>query len=157
MKTLIRISLLLLSASLAPLSWAQELPAGPGKETLIQVCTQCHDIESIPRLRYSRDDWANLVYSMKDMGADATAPELEQIIDYLTKNFGKSNTAAKKVNVNAAAAKDLETGLGLSTKECELIVQYRTKNGNFKDVDALLKVEGVDAAKIQSAKDKIAF
>ena len=157
MKTLIRISLLLLSASLAPLSWAQELPAGPGKETLIKVCTQCHDIESIPRLRYSRDDWANLVYSMKDMGADATAPELEQIIDYLTKNFGKGNTAAKKVNVNAAAAKDLETGLGLSTKECELIVQYRTKNGNFKDVDALLKVEGVDAAKIQSAKDKIAF
>lgn len=157
MKTLIRISLLLLFVSLAPLSWAQDLPAGPGKDTLVKVCTQCHDIESIPRLRYSREDWANLVYSMKDMGADATAPELEQIIDYLTKNFGKGNTAANKVNVNAAAAKEIETGLGLSTKESELIVQYRTKNGNFKDVDALLKVEGVDAAKIQAAKDKIAF
>ena len=157
MKTLARISVLMLSASLAPFSWAQDLPAGAGKDTLVKVCTQCHDIESIPRLRYSREDWANLVYSMKDMGADATGPELEQIIDYLTKNFGKGNTAAKKVNVNSAAAKDMETGLGLNSKESELIVQYRMKNGNFKDVDALLKVEGVDAAKIQSAKDKIAF
>lgn len=157
MKTLIRISMLLLCASLAPFSSAQDLPAGAGKDTLIKVCTQCHDIESIPRLRYSREDWANLVYSMKDMGADATAPELEQIIDYLTKNFGKGNAAAKKVNVNSADAKEIETGLGLSAKESELIVQYRVKNGNFKDVDALLKVEGVDATKIQAAKDKIAF
>ena len=53
--------------------------------------------------------------------------------------------------------KEIEAALGFTTKESELIVAYRTKNGNFKDVDSLLKVEGVDAAKIQSAKDKIEF
>ena len=51
----------------------------------------------------------------------------------------------------------METALGLTAKESELIVAYRTKNGNFKDVDSLLKVEGVDGDKIQSAKDKIDF
>lgn len=158
MKTLARISLLLLAASLAPLSWGQDLPPGEGRETLQKVCTQCHDIESIPRLRYSREDWSNLVYSMKDMGADATGPELEQIVDYLAKNFGKGGApAAKKINVNSATAKEIETGLGVTTKDSEAIVAYRAKNGNFKDVDGLLKVDGVDAAKIQAAKDKIAF
>jgi competence protein ComEA len=100
---------------------------------------------------------------MKDMGADATGPELEQIVDYLAKNFGKTGggaAAAKKVNVNSATAKEIETGLGVSSKDSELIVAYRAKNGNFKDVDGLLKVDGVEAAdtaKIQAAKDKIAF
>ena len=162
MKTLVRISLLLLASSLASVCWGQDLPPGEGRETLQKVCTQCHDIESIPRLRYSREDWSNLVYSMKDMGADATGPELEQIVDYLAKNFGKggATAAAQKVNVNSATAKEIETGLGVSTKDAELIVAYRAKNGNFKDIDGLLKVDGVEAAdnaKIQAAKDKIAF
>ena len=161
MKTLARISLLLLAAaSLASVCWGQDLPPGEGRETLQKVCTQCHDIESIPRLRYSREDWSNLVYSMKDMGADATGPELEQIVDYLAKNFGKGGGAAAKVNVNSATAKEIETGLGVTTKGSELIVAYRAKNGNFKDIATLLKVDGVEAAdtaKIQAAKDKIAF
>jgi competence ComEA-like helix-hairpin-helix protein len=148
---------LLLTSWFAPLSFGQDLPAGTGRETLKKVCTQCHDIESVPRLRYSRADWTSLVYSMKDMGADATGAEMDEIIDYLTLNFGKGDDAAKKVNVNTAAAKDLETGLGITAKESDLIVQYRTKNGNFKDLAALLKVDGVDAAKVQAAKDKIAF
>jgi competence protein ComEA len=97
---------------------------------------------------------------MKDMGADATGPELEQIVDYLAKNFGKGGGAAAKVNVNSATAKEIETGLGVTTKDSELIVAYRVKNGNFKDIDGLLKVDGVEAAdtaKIQAAKDKIDF
>src|SRR3954469_20374290 len=149
MKTLVRISLLLIAASsLASVGLGQDLPPGEGRETLQKVCTQCHDIESIPRLRYSREDWSNLVYSMKDMGADATGPELEQIVDYLAKNFGKggATAAAKKVNVNSATAKEIETGLGVTAKDSELIVAYRSKNGNFKDIESLLKVDGVEAA-----------
>ena len=158
MKMFVRASVLALFISLIPISFGQDLPAGPGRETFKKVCTQCHDIESVPRLRYSRADWANLVFSMKDMGADATAAELDEIINYLTANFGKGGeAAAKKVNVNSAAAKDLESGLGFTAKDSELIVQYRTKNGNFKDLSGLLKVEGVDAAKVQAAKDKMEF
>ncbi|MGZ6338591.1 MAG: helix-hairpin-helix domain-containing protein [Bdellovibrionota bacterium] len=157
MKNVVRISVLILSASLAPATWAQDFPAGEGRETLKKVCTQCHDIDSLPRLRYTRSDWANLVFSMKDMGADATGAELDQIIDYLTKNFGKGEDAVKKTNVNSASAKEIEAALGFTTKESEAIVLYRMKNGNYKDLDTMKKVEGVDAAKVQSAKDKIEF
>jgi competence ComEA-like helix-hairpin-helix protein len=158
MNTFAGSAVLLLSLSLTPLSFGQDLPAGAGRETLKKVCTQCHDIESVPRLRYTRADWTNLVFSMKDMGADATGAEMDEIIDYQVKNFGKGEpAAAKKVNVNAAPAAELESGLGFSAKEAELIVQYRGKNGNFKDLAGLLKVEGVDAAKVQAAKDKIEF
>jgi hypothetical protein len=122
MKNVVRISVLILSASLAPATWAQDFPAGEGRETLKKVCTQCHDIDSLPRLRYTRSDWANLVFSMKDMGADATGAELDQIIDYLTKNFGKGEDAAKKTNVNSASAKEIEAALGFTTKESEAIV-----------------------------------
>jgi hypothetical protein len=68
----------------------ENFPEGPGKSTLVKVCTQCHDIESLPHLKYTKAEWTNLVYSMKDMGADATGGELDSIIDYLTKNFGKA-------------------------------------------------------------------
>lgn len=94
MKMFVRTCALALFVSLIPFSFAQDLPAGKGRETLKKVCTQCHDIEGVPQLRYSRADWASLVYSMKDMGADATKAELEEIIDYLAKNFGKDE--AKK-------------------------------------------------------------
>ena len=90
MKKFVSISALALFVSLVPLSFAQDnLPAGKGRDTFKKVCTQCHDVEGVPQLRYSRADWASLVYSMKDMGADATKAELEEIIDYLAKNFGK--------------------------------------------------------------------
>jgi competence protein ComEA len=156
MKNVARISVLILSASLAPATWAQDLPPGEGRDTLKKVCTQCHDIDSVPRLRYSRSDWANLVFSMKDMGADATGAELDQIIDYLTKNFGKGDEV-KKTNVNSASAKEIEAALGFTTKESEAIVLYRMKNGNYKDIDTMKKVDGVDASKVESAKAKIEF
>jgi competence protein ComEA len=157
MNALARIAVLLFSVSLLPAVWGEDLPPGEGRETVMRVCTACHDIDAVPRLHYSREGWANLVASMKDMGADATDAEITQIVNYLAKNFGKVQEAAKKINVNSAAAREIEAALGFTTKESELIVAYRTKNGNFKDVDSLLKVEGVDAAKIQSAKDKIEF
>jgi competence protein ComEA len=108
---------------------------------------------------------------MKDMGADASTAELDEIINYLAKNFGKDeapakdakdssasgDTAAKKVNVNKASSQDLASGLGFSDKEADAIVAYRVKNGDFKDADALAKVDGVDAAKIAAAKDKMEF
>jgi competence ComEA-like helix-hairpin-helix protein len=103
---------------------------------------------------------------MKDMGADATVAELDQIINYLTTNFGKdapkkdaqaaSTAQTAKVNVNKASAKEI-AGLGFSDKEAGLIVDYRTKNGNIKDADALAKIDGVDPAKVQAAKDKMEF
>jgi len=66
-----------------------KFPDGPGKAEFIKVCTQCHEVDPISTLRYSKDDWKDLVYDMKGKGADATDDECNIIIDYLAKNFGK--------------------------------------------------------------------
>ena len=97
-----------------------------------------------------------MVYQMQDNGADASGEELDAIIGYLTKNFGK-DPATEKVNVNKATASEIEQGLGLATKEAAAIVQYRTRNGNFKTIDDMKKVDGVDAKKLDAAKDRVAF
>jgi competence protein ComEA len=59
--------------------------------------------------------------------------------------------------VNTAAAGEIEKGLGLATNEAAAIVEYRAKNGNFKTLDDLKKVDGVDAKKLDAAKDRMAF
>jgi competence ComEA-like helix-hairpin-helix protein len=147
----------ILSGSLTPAIRAQDLPAGEGRDILELLCTTCHSVDSIPRLRYTRAGWTKLVFSMRDKGLEASTDELYQIADYLTKNFGKAEDAVKKTNVNSASAKEIESALGFTSKEAEAIVLYRIKNGNYKDLDAMKKVEGIDAAKIQSVKEKIEF
>ncbi len=83
----------------------QNLPAGKGREALNRVCTSCHDLNSVPGLHYSRPEWKTLVDSMKEMGAQATAAEFAEIVEYLTVNFGpqKGAPAAKATKtVNTA-------------------------------------------------------
>ena len=134
---------------------ADDFPDGAGKDVLMKVCTACHGLDSIPHLHYSKNDWQALVSQMQDNGAYATAEEFDLIVAYLTKNFGPAPAA--RTNVNTATASEIEKGLGLATNEAAAIVEYRTKNGNFKTLDDLKKVDGVDAKKLDAAKDRVAF
>ena len=43
------------------------------------------------------------------------------------------------------------------TAQAEAIVAYRTKNGNFKDLDGVKKVDGVDGSAIDAKKASIDF
>ena len=83
---------------------------------------------------------------------DLPSADVDAIVVYLAKNF-----PVVKVNVNKATAKDLETGLELTSKESEAIVQYREAKGSFKTLDDLKKVPGLDAVKIESKKDRLEF
>ena len=78
--------------------------------------------------------------------------DIDAIVAYLAKNF-----PVVKINVNKASAKDLEAGLELTTKESEAIIRYREAKGNFKTLDDLKKVPGLDAVKIESKKDRLDF
>jgi competence protein ComEA len=131
---------------------AQErLPAGPGRDTLKKVCSMCHSPENVVGMAKNRDDWGAVVGQMASTGADGTDDEFNQIVDYLAAYFPKS------INVNKAAAKDLEAGLQLSSKEAESMVRYRGENGNFKSIEDIQKVPGLDAAKIAAKKNLLEF
>jgi competence protein ComEA len=147
-----------LKLSLLGLVWAasalygQTLPDGPGKETFVMVCSMCHSPNAVIGQQGSRQWWQSKVTEMLQEVTDVPDKDVDAIVAYLAKNF-----PIVKINVNKAAAKDLEIGLGLTLKESEAIVQYREAHGNFKTIDDLKKVPGLDAVKLESKKDRVEY
>jgi competence protein ComEA len=92
---------------------------------------------------------------MVNMGAEGTDDEYEAILGYLTKNFGPE--AAKPINVNKATPVELESVLSLTRAESEAVVQYRTDKGDFKTLDDLKNVPGLDFKKFEAKKSRIVF
>lgn len=135
---------------------SQTLPQGPGKDLVETICTACHSLVNITTQQKSKEEWQAKVTEMLQEEADVTAPERETIVNYLATHFPKVGAPAK-INVNKATAKDLETSLELSVKDAEAIVHYREEQGNFKTLDELKKVPGLDSAKIQTQKDRLEF
>jgi competence protein ComEA len=132
-----------------------ELPSGPGKATLIQVCSSCHSPDNVIANGQDRTGWENTITKMAGFGASGTDEEYTEILDYLVKNFPAKSSAP--VNVNKATAAQLESGLGFTTAEAEATVKYRDKNGDFKTIDDLKKVPDIDTKKVDAAKAKVAF
>ena len=130
-----------------------ELPAGPGKDTLIRVCSSCHSPDNVIANGQDRAGWENTISKMAGFGAVGTDVEFTEILDYLVKNF----PANAPINVNKATASQLASGLGLTTTEAEALIEYRKKNGDFKTIDDLKKVPEVDAKKLDAKKDRLAF
>jgi competence protein ComEA len=131
---------------------AQTLPEGQGRETFLMVCSICHSPNAVIGKQGSRQWWQSKVTEMLQEETDVPPADVDTIVAYLTKNF-----PIVKINVNKAAAKELETGLELTAKESEAIVQYREAKGSFKTLDDLKKVPGLDAVKIESKKDRLDF
>ncbi len=134
--------------------WAQ-LPDGPGRDATMDVCGKCHDVGVVTGYHLTKQGWTDIISQMIEKGAEGTDAQLNAVLEYLTKNFGPA--AAAHINVNKAAAKDLETQIGLTADEAAAIVKYRGDNGEFKELDDLKKVPNLDFKKIEAKKDRIVF
>jgi competence protein ComEA len=132
--------------------YGQTLPDGPGKDAFTTVCSMCHSPNAVIGKQGTKQWWQSKVTEMLQEETDIPVSDVDAIVNYLAENFPIVRT-----NVNKASAKNLETGLELSAKESESIVQYRQANGNFKTLDDLKKVPGLDAVKIESRKDRLEF
>src|SRR5579862_2293724 len=64
----------------------------------------------------------------------------------------KSTTT--QVDLNTASAEDLTKVKGLNKKKAEMIIKYRTENGNFTSIDDLSKVKGLGLNPKQMKKVK---
>ncbi len=132
------------------------MPDGPGKETTQRVCGSCHGAELVIGRQESRETWGAIVDDMIQRGATGTQEEFYDVVDYLSTNFSPTSPVIK-INVNKATAKDLETALRLPEKQASAILQQRKEKGDFKSVEDLEKVPGVDAKKIEANKNRLAF
>jgi competence ComEA-like helix-hairpin-helix protein len=127
------------------------LPEGKGKDLLQRMCTNCHGLEQVTALRYSKKYWGSVVDDMVSRGAEGSDEDINTVISYLARNFGKP------VNINTATAKEIETDLSFPAAQAELVVKYRSDRGAFKSLDDLAKVPGLDAALVAEQKKNIVF
>jgi len=144
----------LFTALLAGAADKPKLPDGPGKETMQRVCASCHAAEIVLGKKLDHEGWTTIVSNMVQRGAQGTDDEFADIVDYLTNTV---SATATKIYINKATAKELQTALEISEKDADAILHYRAEKGDFKSVDDLKKVPGIDAAKIDSKKTNLAF
>jgi len=95
-------------------------------------------------------EWKEIVEHMVSIGADGTDEQLEAVMRVLLRTL-------TKVNVNTATAEQLPLVLDISEATAQAVVKYRAGHGDFKTLDDLKKVPGINAAKLDTRKDRIAF
>jgi len=66
---------------------ADGLPAGPGHDAFVRVCSSCHTPDIVMDKRLDRAGWEETVQMMIGRGATASESETEEIIDYLAKAY----------------------------------------------------------------------
>lgn len=67
----------------------------------------------------------------------------------------ETTNTTTKVNINTATLKELITLNGIGESKAQAILEYRTKNGNFKTLEDLKKVSGIGEAAYEKIKDNI--
>jgi competence protein ComEA len=149
-----RLSIRLAPAIFAAAAFAQ-YPDNPGKAEAVKACKECHEIERSFSLKQDRAGWQATLDKMLAVGAPISDRDYTIILDYLAKSFPAEELP--KLNVNKAGAIDFESRLSLPRSQAAAVIEYRTRNGPFKTIEDLKKVPGVDVAKIEAKKDKLAF
>lgn len=134
---------------------AQQLPEGPGRAETEKLCKQCHEVARSISPRLDRDGWGQTMTKMTAFGMKSTSEEYALVLDYLVKNYPAEDVP--RINVNQATAIQLESVLGLRRSQAKEVLVYREKNGDFKTIEDLKKVPGLDAAKLDAKKDRILF
>jgi hypothetical protein len=70
-----------------------DLPEGDGKSILLTSCTASHDLTEVTKFRgyYTRDEWRDIVHTMIEYGARVQEKDVDVLVDYLARNFGKAS------------------------------------------------------------------
>jgi mono/diheme cytochrome c family protein len=120
-----------------------------GEEVFLNRCSTCHGTERALVAPRTRKGWEGVLAEMLNNGAQLETGELEAILAFLTERHGL-------VNVNASNAEEL-VALGLSKKDADTIVTYRSDRGPFADFAALRGVPGLDVDTLDAVRERVAF
>jgi hypothetical protein len=81
------------------------LPAGPGKDVVLRVCTVCHEAAQFAYARYTPAGWDSEIAKMQSAGAEMTADEQLAIAAYLARYLAPTAPAASGASQGGAAAR----------------------------------------------------
>lgn len=132
---------------LAVLLAQDNLPEDKEKATFVKMCSNCHAIERVVKVRFSKRFWTATVDDMVSRGAEGSEEEVDAVISYLTKHFGKP------VNINTATAKELQEGLSFKPAEVEVVLKSRP----IKSFEELAQLPGLNPKQLNEQKNNIKF
>jgi competence ComEA-like helix-hairpin-helix protein len=123
--------------------------AKSGEDLFVDKCSTCHGTERALVAPRTKKGWKGVLADMANLGATLDAGEQEAILGFLTDRHGL-------VNVNTATGEEL-VGLGLSKKDADTISTYRAEHGAYADFEALRRVPGLDADRLNAVRARVAF
>jgi alcohol dehydrogenase (cytochrome c) len=119
---------LVICLSTAGISHAQTpLPAGAGRAVAERMCTTCHGVEQFTGMRMSKERWTEMVNDMVARGAQGSDADINQVIQYLTDNFGAGKVAALPESVMKPAVETPK--LGPPAYNGDSAIQNRERQG----------------------------
>jgi len=131
-------------------STQDRFPDAPGKAELIKMCSGCHEAETVFAHAQTAGEWADTLANMAQLGAEGTQEEWRLIEQYLDAQLAM-------IAINKAAADEIRRTVGVSEAVAQAIVTFRREHGNFKSIDDLKNVPGLEAAKVDARKDRLIF
>lgn len=75
------------------------LPAGPGRDEVVKLCSQCHALGMVTGKRRTVEDWQVMIGRMIGLGAPVDQAQAAIIHAYLAKNFGMAEGSAAAAGV----------------------------------------------------------
>jgi DNA uptake protein ComE-like DNA-binding protein len=114
-----------------------------------EVCGKCHAISVFLDKPRSWERWNDVFADMTRRGADGTTEQLALVTRYFLQNL-------TLVNVNTSPAEELGWVLEVSDDVVATIVERRQLK-TFANLAQLKALPGIDAAKLEQRKTRIAF
>ena len=67
----------------------------------------------------------------------------------------KETETTSKININTATINELIKLNGIGESKAKLIIEYRTKNGKFKDIKEIMNIKGISETLFSKIKENI--
>ncbi|MDD3352953.1 helix-hairpin-helix domain-containing protein [Zoogloea sp.] len=80
---------------------------------------------------------------------------MKHILSFLGLSIAGIQLALAAVNINTATQSDLDGVKGIGPSKAQAIIEYRTKNGPFKNLDDLKNVKGFGEKSIDKLKGEL--
>lgn len=96
----------------------------------------------------------NMAQKLKDEDC-IKVPKVQQGQTANNNSASSSKSDGGIVNINTATKEQLEDLPRIGESYAKRIIEYREKNGSFKDITELKKVSGIGDKMFESLKDKI--